>query len=288
MTLAKSKSVIYQSIAVFLICLIFFSFALEINASVILQSESEIKSIKEAETVVIKKPYSKVIISDPGTNNIDKQIQEIVLEAKHLIPLEVTTFQKSYNPNLDSLAEKYGVIRDFNKERNIGHSLLNLIYKNNKHWEAELKKQGLYESMLFFITYDHGTTAYLGAGERAGVIDFWKKTKNCDLCIPTNVSDWEDIIKIANGRWPNVEPENEYVKSKEDIFRKIYLRNPDYSNINDEAAMMVMAYGIRPLPRNVDSENEAVGFFKGIYNRNPVSSSDWDIVRAVSYSGAIR
>ena len=294
MTLTKSKTLIYQTLAVIVACLIFFAFALEVDAAVVAKPDSDLKiyndnDVDSAEGVVLEKPQSDVIISDPATSVKDEQIQKIVAEAKYLNPIKSTTFQKSYEPTLDGLAEKYGITRDGGAEMNVGHVLLALIYKDNSNWEAELKKQGLYEPMLFFVTYNYGTTAYLGAGERAGVIDSWKTSKRlCGICVPEQLGDWEDIIKIANGRWPNVLPENDYVKGKEGVFRQIYLRDPNYSNANDEAAMMIIAYGLRPQPRNVESENEAIGFFKGIYNKDPDSASDWDVVRAISYSGATR
>jgi len=52
--------------------------------------------------------------------------------------------------------------------------------------------------------------------------------------------------------------------------------------------MMTMAYGLRPQPRNINSENEAIGFFKLIFDKDPTSASDWDVVRAIAYSGATR
>ena len=273
MTLTKSKSLIYQTLAVLLTCLIFLAFAFEI----------------EATSEALVKPESNLIISDPATSIKDEQIQKITEEAKYLNPIQSTTFQKSYEPKLDGLATKYGIVRDESQETNLGHALLALIYQNDNNWEAELKKKGLYEPMIFFITYNYGTTLHLGAGERAGVIDSWKTSKKlCGICIPEQAGDWDDIIKIANGRWPNVLPENDYLKEKEDVFRQIYLRSPNYSNSNDEAAMMIIAYGLRPQPRNINSEDEAIGFFKGIFENDPISASDWDIVRAIAYSGATR
>jgi len=277
-----------------LACLIFLTFALEIKAAsrILVKPNSDIKiynNIDSSEGVVLEKPKSNVIISDPATSIKDEQIQKIVAEAKILSPIKAILFQKSYEPSLDTLTSKYSIVRDRDKEINIGHTLLALIYKENSNWEAELKKQALYEPMIFFVTYGTGTTRNLGSGELAGVINSWKTSKQLnEISIPKSSRDWEDIIKIANGRWPNVLPENDYVKEKEDIFRQIYLRKPIYSNSHDEATMMTMAYGLRPQPRNINSENEAIGFFKLIFDKDPTSASDWDVVRAIAYSGATR
>lgn len=321
MILTKSKSVnlIIQTLAVLFLSLAFLAFAFEIKASeysgqILTKPDSGIiiygGNIDSAEEIqvsgpiltkpdsgiriyneeaVLEKPKSDIIISDPKTtSNEDKQIQQIIGEAKVLTPIESSKVQDSYKPTLDELTAKYGITRERNKELSLGHYLLAKIYSGYS-WEAELKKEGLYEAMIFFITYDYGTTADLGAGERAGVIDSWKTSKELnEICIPESISDWEDVIKIANGRWPNVLPKNDYIRNKESVFQQIYLRNPDYENANDEAAMMIITYGLRPQPRNVNSENEAIGFFKSIFDKDPINASDWDIVRAIAYSGATR
>ncbi len=71
-------------------------------------------------------------------------------------------------------------------------------------------------------------------------------------------------------------------------FRGIYLREPDMNNPNDNAAVIVIAYGLRPANKNLDSEKNAINIFKAIFNYNPSSAIDWDTVRAIAYSGAIR
>jgi hypothetical protein len=59
-------------------------------------------------------------------------------------------------------------------------------------------------------------------------------------------------------------------------------------NANDNAAVTVIAYGLRPSDRKTESEESAIVIFKNIYDYNPTSALDWDVVRAVAYSGAIR
>ena len=59
-------------------------------------------------------------------------------------------------------------------------------------------------------------------------------------------------------------------------------------NPNDNAAVTVMAYGLRPVDRNIDSEKHAIIIFKNIFKHNPVSAADWDAARAIAYSGAAR
>ena len=139
-------------------------------------------------------------------------------------------------------------------------------------------------SLAYFIYNYTATTKRLGAGERAGVINSYRSVFNK---FPHTESGWQDVIKIANGRWPserNDDKEQEAYK----FFGKIYLREPDRSNFNDNAAVTVITYGLRPANRNMDSEKAGIRIFKAIYGYNPESAVDWDIVRAIAYSGATR
>jgi hypothetical protein len=60
------------------------------------------------------------------------------------------------------------------------------------------------------------------------------------------------------------------------------------NNPKDNAAVTVMTYGLRPAIRNMDSEKSAILIFEAIYDYAPSSAQDWDIVRAIAYSGAVR
>ena len=59
-------------------------------------------------------------------------------------------------------------------------------------------------------------------------------------------------------------------------------------NPNDNAAVTVIAYGLRPDSRNLNSEKAGIKSFKHIYVYNPESAIDWDVVRAIAYSGSVR
>lgn len=135
-----------------------------------------------------------------------------------------------------------------------------------------------------FIAYGTLSTVGLGAGERAGVVDSYRAAYGR---LPRSVADWNDAIKIANGRWPsatNVARE----KSMESAFKRIYLRAPRRANARDDAAVVIMTYGLRMGVRKLGSEKAASQSFLAIYGRGPASASDWDAVRAVAYSGATR
>jgi hypothetical protein len=72
------------------------------------------------------------------------------------------------------------------------------------------------------------------------------------------------------------------------IFKKIYKRAPDMKKPNDNAAVTIIAYGLRSSHRNTNSEKVAIKSFKAIFGYAPVSATDWDAVRAIAYSGAKR
>jgi len=135
-----------------------------------------------------------------------------------------------------------------------------------------------------FVTYGTPTTKILGAGERAGVVSSYKAAFGK---VPANETEWSDAIKIGNGRWPT-----ERSQTAEDraalSFKTIYLRAPDRSNPHDDAAVTVMAYGLRPGNRNLNSEKTAIKSFKAIFGKNPSIATNWDAVRAIAYSGATR
>ena len=105
--------------------------------------------------------------------------------------------------------------------------------------------------------------------------------------LPEDADAWEDVVKIANGRWPGKFNKEKEEKMKKD-FKRIYLREPDEDDPHDDAALTVMSYGLRPADRNLNSERAAIKIFRDIYGYKPESASDWDIVRAIAYSGATR
>lgn len=135
-----------------------------------------------------------------------------------------------------------------------------------------------------FIVYGTPLTKSLGAGERAGVLGSYKAAFGK---LPTTQTEWEDAIKISIGRWPTERsPKKEAAALVE--FKKIYKREAVMTNRNDNAAITIMAYGLRTAKRNKASENAASKIFKAVYKHAPLSASDWDIVRAIAYSGAKR
>lgn len=135
-----------------------------------------------------------------------------------------------------------------------------------------------------FIVYGTRTTQRLGAGERAAVINSYFQAYGK---LPNIEAEWSDVLKIASGRWP-VERSSKAESQAMEEFVKVYHRKANLSNNIDENAIMVIAYGLLPLQRNLNSEQTAIKTFRAIYGHAPVSALAWNIVRAIAYSGATR
>ena len=155
-----------------------------------------------------------------------------------------------------------------------------IITKSTK----ELNSQDKF-AIAYFIHDGTPTTNILGAGERAGVINSYLSVFE-DL--PDSAADWKDVVKIANGRWPEQRNLEKEQAAEATHFYNIYQRNPNMDSQFDNAAVTVITYGLRPADRNMDSEKAAIKIFKNIFYHDPSSALDWDIVRAIAYSGATR
>lgn len=135
-----------------------------------------------------------------------------------------------------------------------------------------------------FITAGTESTVKLGAGERAGVINSYELSFGKS---PETQAEWEDIIRISNNQLPlAINPEVEEKAKVE--FNKVYRREADINNSNDQTAVNMIAYGLRPEKRDLDSERAGIGVFVRVYKYLPISALDWDTVRAIAYSGVGR
>ena len=150
------------------------------------------------------------------------------------------------------------------------------------------EKAGSYsEALAMFVSYgvDDNTKA-LGAGERAAVIKSYYQAFGK---FPESPNELGDMIKIANGRWPEAKNESAERKAR-DEFQKIYKRIADMDEPQDSAAITVMAYGLRQKAenRNLESEKKGIETFRHIYGHNPSTTEDWNMMQAITYSGASR
>jgi hypothetical protein len=139
-------------------------------------------------------------------------------------------------------------------------------------------------SLSFFVYNGTDSTRKLGGGERGGVVNSYKSAFGH---WPETLDDWKDVIKIANGRWPAAKSLAAETEAKK-MFKKVWLREANMNQANDNAAVTVITYGLRMATRRPDSEKTAILTFKKIFGYAPTSARDWDVVRAVAYSGATR
>ena len=204
-----------------------------------------------------------------GTKEQDNILIKVAKEAIDIVKESVGT-----------ILEKIGLKRDTKTEETTQQNYVAPLISGSEQGVSTL----IQDRIKIFITYGTLTTRSLGSGERAGVIYSYQKAYKK---LPDIGEDWEDVIKIANGRFPKEQSiENEKQALKE--FTTIYKKLPNFKNQNDEAALKVIAYGIRPKDRNLNSEKSAIQIFKAIYDKTPQTTQDWDIVRAIAYSGATR
>jgi hypothetical protein len=197
-----------------------------------------------------------------------QKIVDITLEAAEVIKAQV-----------DNILNLMGVKRNVNSEQAVINKYLRPLVAGMGTVTADAQ-----HALTNFISYGTPTTKILGAGERAGVINSYKSAFGK---LPKTEAEWNDVIKIGNGRWPSeINKQSEINASA--AFEKIYKRKADRKNPNDDAAITVIAYGLRPAKRNTDSEKAAIKSFKAIYGYEPKTAVAWDIVRAIAYSGAKR
>lgn len=176
-----------------------------------------------------------------------------------------------------NVAETMGLARNTNLEEKYSSTIVARFVPANA--AASVKND-----IVNFVTYGTPTSTVLGAGERAGVVASFKVTFGK---LPSTEADWVDVLKIANGRVPTIHNETKE-KTSAIAFKKIYGRVVNLKQTHDQNAINIMTYGLRVPNRNLNSEANAIKSFKAIYGKSPTTTSDWDILRAIAYSGAKR
>lgn len=217
---------------------------------------------------------------DSVSNKKDEEVKGVVVEkfgdVDSLYDLEADIVEQvslSEAKEIDTDPEYVLMSQDSKQVYSLVMGGKGVIEKNDKY------------SIAHFIHSGTKTTRALGEGERGGVLNSYYSTYRK---MPQTYDEWQDVMKIANGRWPS----NRNLDTESSIgvenFRKIYQREPDMSNENDNAAVMIISYGLRPRSRSFASELVAIEHFESIYAYEPNNARDWDIVRAIAYSGATR
>jgi hypothetical protein len=203
-----------------------------------------------------------------GVEYIDEQelqLNQVVTDARSVASNKVENVLGNINATRN-LAEEKTVVEKYTKPLIRG---IDRLTASNTH------------AITNFIAYGTKNTEELGAGERAGVLNSYKSTFGK---LPAIQGEWEDVIRVGANIFPNVTNSAAEDKAKKE-FRKIFRRDADVENSSDKTAINTIAYGLRPDQRNLDSERVGIGVFTATYNYLPTSAFDWDIIRAIAYSG---
>jgi len=221
-------------------------------------------------------PANQKLLSDADVLHASNQEASPVAAARQLI--------NAPSAQVETVSQAEAEVITSRQERVVLNATTSAIYQKITLASVAGMAEAAKIAIAYFIHYGTPTTQILGAGERGGVVNsFYTAYQK----MPQSDTDWQDAVKIANGRWPsqrNQAAENAATAT----FKRIYLRAPHRSNPHDDAAVTVMAYGLRPASRNLNSEKAAIKIFKAIFGKNPNTAANWDAVRAIAYSGATR
>ncbi|MFH0856480.1 MAG: CARDB domain-containing protein, partial [bacterium] len=214
-------------------------------------------------------------------NNANDKI--VAVPAKDSQSVEIDYKAKLLSDNkLDNILDELRQLRNKVKEQDDKIKYLKVL----THGVKKLS-EAVSSAINNFITYGvDENTKKLGEGERAAVMNSYKTAFNK---LPETEDELSDAIKIANGRWPSITNDAAEKKAKEQ-FQKIYKRIPDMNNDKDNAAVTIMAYGLRQQAknRNLESEKKGIQIFKSIFRKIPQTTEDWNTMQAITYSGAKR
>ena len=187
-----------------------------------------------------------------------------------------------FQNKLDKILTELNQLRDIVKEQQTQIKYLTKLKKDVKALSKTVES-----AINNFITYGvDNNTKKLGAGERAAVMHSFKSAFNK---LPETEEELADAIKIASGRWPSSRSKIAEKQAKKQ-FQKIYKRIANMDNANDNAAITIMAYGLRQKAenRNLESERTGIKTFQNIYGYHPKTTEDWNIMQSITYSGSSR
>ena len=218
---------------------------------------------------------------NPGQINQSQTVPPTVEQAPESAPTEsAATPPAESAPEVtpETLAKTSTPSQNQTQEQQISQTLTNRISS-----AITLAVEKL-QAIVSFILNGTPDTQKLGLGERAGSVYRFNSAFNK---LPQTEEDWNDVARISTGQTPVQRSESRENQAKQS-FQTIYLREPNPDNQQDQQALLMMAYGIRPQARDLGRERIAIGYFIDIYHKLPKSTADWDMVRAIGYSGAKR
>ena len=222
-------------------------------------------------------------VVDINTEYLNKGLSWLysLIEAVELVEMNITA-RLLHEERLNEVLLGLGELRDIAREQNV-----KIKYLEKLSTDLDKLSQRMENAINSFVTYGVDlNTKKLGEGERAAVVHSYKAAFDK---LPETEEELADIIKIANGRWPTI-TNDEAEKRAKVQFEKIYKRIANMDEPQDNAAITVMAYGLKQKAenRNLESERAGIKTFTHIYGYGPSSTEDWNTMQAITYSGATR
>ncbi|OGY70182.1 MAG: hypothetical protein A3E05_03095 [Candidatus Jacksonbacteria bacterium RIFCSPHIGHO2_12_FULL_44_12] len=225
-------------------------------------------------------------ITNPGGSSEMKKCGQITFTSSSTITTPPTTTQirdtarTLHADNIDALLAEIKLLRSQVREQETKIKYLEKLTSG-----AQEISQKTEEQLNTFIAYGvDENTKRLGTGERAAVLHSFKSAFNK---LPESEDELNDAILIANGKWPKARSEEAEARAEKE-FKRIYKREAVMDNQNDNAAITVMAYGLRQRAenRNLKSETQGIKTFKHIYGHVPQTTEEWNLMQGITYSGA--
>jgi len=207
------------------------------------------------------------------------EVSEKILpaECKGMMDQIITEADQTINMPVDDFVAEVGRKRNSETETYIKEKYLSILTNGGAEPDNA-------DRIIYFIAYGTKSTIRHGEGERTGVINSYKSAFNK---LPKSAEEWIDVIRIANGCTPiAVSPESESIAAAR--FFDAYGRNADLTVENDQGAIDVISYGLRPSVRDLERERVGIKLFRAIFNKIPGLARAWDIVRSFAYSGAVK
>jgi len=176
-------------------------------------------------------------------------------------------------PDLTAILGNLGIARNESLESRLNSILVPRIASNETPADV-------LASIRNFVDYGTQSTLRLGAGERAGSVASFKAAYGY---LPVDACDWQNVIRLADTKMPKRRVARDLAAYEK--FKSAYKRAPRIGTLADTIAQSLSGYGIRPQTRDMDAERWAVGAFSGLFGHRPSSTDDWDLNRALAYSG---
>ncbi|MBI4599368.1 hypothetical protein HY732_00425 [Candidatus Uhrbacteria bacterium] len=169
----------------------------------------------------------------------------------------------------------------------IDERFVSLTYLKDAEEDLNTLSENAQRILSAFVAYGvDDNSRRVGRGVRAAVFYSYRAAYRK---LPQAEEEIVDMIKIVNGRFPNMR-NGDAQQAAQTQFKRIYKRVGVIENSNDAAALMIMAYGLQQEAnhRNLSSEQRGLKTFADVYGILPRTITEWNIVNAITYSGAVR